>query len=514
MIVTENTVDLVILGDRNAIFNVIINTPLGRAPPIKIFNKSLSDCAFAYSYSDVTKSCECLSIKNQDRMISRCIGKDIYLYKQVWAFPYQRAIHNDHETTQVCPTGYCNHSCSSNKDTVDCKYDPRYQCAKNRNQSPYNYLCARCLSNYSVLVGSEDIRDCRGQSEWWKGIIILFFLIPVIVIGILVLKVDVYEHYLNSLIFFYQVAHLFLMPVQKICIIMNVIMEWIDFRGFGVEGAAFCLFDALNDLDKIMINYTIPSFMLLTLGLVILIVKYCSCCHSDEENLNRNTQINHTWACTLSLSRAKTFRAILFILVLAYSAVTRITLGILKPVEIDGKKRVGNYAVVEFKHGKHYAYTIVASIISVLFVLGVPVLLIIPMVSSIFFMLFFFRLFLLIMHTFCKPDQFQLTTMAFLCLVMVLFFVKVKPYGNDCYNYFDMFVLVNLTVVAFLCNGKLQVPAPNYGKCLDYVFNMLLWLPLIVWVIVLGWKYIQIIHEKMSAMFTRFRGGYMQFQRT
>ena len=549
MIVTENTVDLVILGDRNAIFNVIINTPLGRAPPIKIFNKSLSDCAFAYSYSDVTKSCECLSIKNQDRMISRCIGKDIYLYKQVWAFPYQRAIHNDHETTQVCPTGYCNHSCSSNKDTVDCKYDPRYQCAKNRNQSPYNYLCARCLSNYSVLVGSEDCRDCRGQSEWWKGIIILFFLIPVIVIGILVLKVDVYEHYLNSLIFFYQVAHLFLMPAQKICIIMKVIMEWIDFRGFGVEGAAFCLFDALNDLDKIMINYTIPSFMLLTLGLVILIVKYCSCCHSDEENLNRNTQINHTWACTLSLSRAKTFRAILFILVLAYSAVTRITLGILKPVEIDGKKRVGNYAVVEFKHGKHYAYTIVASIISVLFVLGVPVLLIIPtaltacgvksfkienqsnlikrtleslygvykgnvwchLFSSYYF---FFRLFLLIMHTFCKPDQFQLTTMAFLCLVMVLFFVKVKPYGNDCYNYFDMFVLVNLTVVAFLCNGKLQVPAPNYGKCLDYVFNMLLWLPLIVWVIVLGWKYIQMIHEKMSAMFTRFRGGYVQFRRT
>ena len=549
MIVTENTVDLVILGDRNAIFSVIINTPLGRALPKKIFNKSLSDCAFAYSYSDVTKSCECLSIKNQDRMISRCIGKDIYLYKQVWAFPYQRAIHNDHETTQVCPPGYCNHSCSSDKDTVDCKYDPHYQCAKNRNQSPYNYLCARCLSNYSVLLGSEDCRDCRGQSEWWKGIIILFFVIPVIVVGILVLKVDVYEHYLNSLIFFYQVAHLFLMPAQKTDIIMKVIMEWIDFRGFGVEGAAFCLIDALNDLDKLMINYTIPFFMIVTLGLVILFVKYCSCCHSEQENVNRNAQINHTWACTLSLGQAKTFRAILFILVLAYSAVTRITLSILKPVEIDGKKRVGNFAVIEFKHGKHFAYTIVASIISVLFVLGVPVLLIIPtaltacglksfkiknqsnfmkrtlenlygvykgniwchLFSSYYF---FFRLFLLIMNTFCKPDQFQLTAMAFLCFVMVLMFVKVKPYGNDYYNYFDMFVLVDLTVVAFLCNGKLQVPVPNYRKILDYVYNVLLWLPLIVWIIVLCVKYRQMINEKMSAVFTRLHGGLMQFRRT
>ena len=339
------------------------------------------------------------------------------------------------------------------------------------------------------------------------------------------------------------------MPAQKIDIIMKVIMEWIDFRGFGVERAAFCLIDALNDLDKLMINYTIPFFMIVTLGLVILFVKYCSCCHSEQENVNRNAQINHTWACTLSLGQAKTFRAILFILVLAYSAVTRITLSILKPVEIDGKKRVGNFAVIEFKHGKHFAYTIVASIISVLFVLGVPVLLIIPtaltacglksfkienqsnfikrtlenlygvykgniwchLFSSYYF---FFRLFLLIMNTFCKPDQFQLTAMAFLCFVMVLMFVKVKPYGNDYYNYFDMFVLVDLTVVAFLCNGKLQVPVPNYRKILDYVYNVLLWLPLIVWIIVLCVKYRQMINEKMSAVITRLHGGLMQFRRT
>lgn len=99
--------------------------------------------------------------------------------------------------------------------------------------------------------------------------------------------------------------------------------------------------------------------------------------------------------------------------------------------------------------------------------------------------------------------------MAFLCLIMVLFFVKVKPYGNDYYNYFDIFVLVDLTVVAFLCNGKLQVPAPDYSKVLDYVLNMLLWLPLIMWIIVLCVKY-----RLMSAMFTSCHARYMQFRRT
>ena len=108
-----------------------------------------------------------------------------------------------------------------------------------------------------------------------------------------------------------------------------------------------------------------------------------------------------------------------------------------------------------------------------------------------------------------QRNQFQLTMMVFLCLVMFLLFVKVQPYQVDHYNYFDMFILLNLTVVAFVCNGKLQFTVPYYSKVLECFFIVLLWLPLIVWIIVLSVKYRQTIYEESLAIFARCHGGYM-----
>ena len=536
MIVTNNVVELVLFGDRNVDFSVTISTPQGRASPLKIVNKNLKDCPFAYSYSSTTRSCDCLNVKNQNRMISRCIGNDIYLYKQVWAYFNQSATHTDGETTQVCPIGYCNQSCSS-EDSLDCKYDPRYQCAKNRDQSPSNYLCAKCAHNYSVAFGSEKCIDCRDKNQWWLALLI-FLAVPTLVIIILLLNIDVYKLFLNSLIFFYQAASLFVIPIWETdaaihCMRpMQVIMGIIDLRGFGNEADGFCFYDGLNDIDKIMLNYCIPFLMILTLVLIII--------------------ISGNVPCTLPFEQVNTFRAILFVMVLAYSDITRITLDILNFVEINGHNRVRSYAVMEYFGRDHVYYAVRAIFILVVFVIGVPVFLIAPSVLmaydfelcdclihngfytryirpflesflsvfnnnlkchlfSAFY--FIFRLILLLMVTFMQRDRFQLTMMAFLCLVMLLLFVKVQPYQVYHYNYFDMFILLNLTVVAFVCNGKLQFTVPYYSQVLECFFIVLLWLPLIVWIIVLVVKYRQKIHEKILAIFARCHGGYMQLRR-
>ena len=545
MIVTNNTVELVLLGDRNADFSVTIRTPQGRASPLKIVNKSLKDCPFAYSYSGTTRSCDCVNLKNQNRMISRCIGNDIYLYKQAWSYFNQSAVHTDKETTQVCPIGYCNQSCGSSEDSIDCKYDPRYQCAENRDQSPSNYLCAKCASNYSVAFGSERCIDCSDKHQWWVALLI-FLAIPTIVIVILLLNIDVYKLFLNSLIFFYQAASLFVIPIWETDVavhymcplqiimmrLMQVIMGVIDLRGFGDEADGLCFYDGLNDIGKIMLNYCIPFLMILTLVLIII--------------------ISGNVPCTLPFEQVNTFRAILFVMVLAYSDITRITLDILNFVEINCQNRVRIYAVMEYFGRHHLYYAVPAIFILVVFVIGVPVFLIAPSVlmaydfelcdclihngfytryirpflesflsvfnnnlkchlfSSFYFI---FRLILLLMITFMQRNQFQLTMMAFLCLVMFLLFVKVQPYQADHYNYFDMFILLNLTVVAFLCNGKLQLPIPYYSKVLECFFIVLLWLPLIVWIIVLSVKYRLKIYEKLLAIFGRCRGGYMELRR-
>ena len=515
MIVTNNTVELVILGDWNANFNVTIRNPRGRASPRKIVNKSLADCPFAYSYSSTTKSCDCLNVKTENRMISRCIWNDIYLYnKQVWEYSNQSAMHTDDKTTQVCPIGYCNQSCGSSEDSVDCQYEPRYQCAENRDQGPLNYLCAKCAHNYSVAFGL--CLDCRDENQWWMSLLVLLA-IPTLVIVILLLNIDVYKLFLNSLIFLYQAASLFVIPIWEtddaihyMCR-MQVIMGVIDLRGFENEVDGFCFDDGLNDIDKIMLNYCFLFLMILTLAFII---------------------ISGNVPCTLPFEQVITFRAILFVMVLAYSDITRITLDILNLVEINGQNRVRSILVI--------------------FVIGVPVFLIAPSVLmaydteqcdclihnefytcyiksflesflsvfnnnlkchlfSAFY--FIFRLILLLMITFIQCNQFQLTMMAFLCLVMLLLFVQVQPCQCDHYNCFDMFILLNLTVVAFVCNGKLPFTVPYYREGLECFFIVLLWLPFIVWIIVLGVKYRQKIYEKLLAIFARCHGGYRELRR-
>ena len=68
-------------------------------------------------------------------MISRCDGKYVYLYKNVWAYPSQKTAFIHEETTHVSRHDYCNLTCNLKKDFRGCKYNYRYQCAKNRNQS-------------------------------------------------------------------------------------------------------------------------------------------------------------------------------------------------------------------------------------------------------------------------------------------------------------------------------------------------------------------------------------------
>ena len=103
---------------------------------------------------------------------------------------------------------------------------------------------------------------------------------------------------------------------------------------------------------------------------------------------------------------------------------------------------------------------------------------------------FLFRFILLLMSTFLERDQLRLTLMAFFCFMMFLLFAKVRPYQNDIYNKFDMGILFNLTMIVFLSNGELTLPM---WDSFDVIFNqtimVLLWVPLVIWLIALFMLY-------------------------
>ena len=523
-IVSGKRVELEIFGIENTIFNIKIKTPSGRAKPYKIMNKKLNSCGFGFSFTSMTNSCTCVNIKNQDRMISRCDGKDVYLYKNIWAYPFQKAIPTDEETTQVCPQGYCNLDCSQQNDSGDCKYNYTNQCAKSRNQSHNNFLCAECSPGYSVLLGSEECGNCSGNSAQWLALLILFG-IPVLVVIILWINVDVYRWLLNSVIFYYQVVHLLFTPMQDTDVVMRAFMGAVDLSGLGVKSLGVCLYDGLNDMNKLAFNLLIPLLMIFTLVVIVILTENCP--------------------CSLPFEQVNTFRAILFVLVLAYSDITRITLDILDVVEIDKVKRVTNYAVWQYLHDEHLYYAIPAFITLIVFVIGVPFTLIAPSVAMTFewkhcnrlihnrfyisfikpffesflsvfnnnlkchlFFSFYllFRLVLLLMMTFLKRDQLQLTVMTSFCFMMFLIFSVVRPYRNDIYNYFDIFILFNLTVIGFLSNGKLKLSLWNHKSIyVDWAIMALLWVPLMTWMVLLIILYWGAIQNRCFRIWVPFR---------
>ena len=521
IIVSGKRSELEIFGNENTMFNITFKTPRSAAP-FEIVNKNLTSCAFGFSFT--RDSCTCVNIKNQNRMISRCDGRDVYLYKNIWAYPFQKAMYTDEETTQVCPQGYCNENCSQQKDSADCKYNYNNQCAEHRNQNYNNYLCAECSSGNSVVLGSEECRDCSGTSKWWAALLILLT-VSVLVVLILWINVDVYRWFLNSLIFYYQVVYLLFTPTQHTDVVMKAFMEAVDLRGLGVKGLGFCVHDGFNDMKKIAFNFSIPFLMIVTLIVIVILAEKCP--------------------CSLPFEQVNTFRAILFVLVLAYSDITRITLDILDVVEIDKEKRVTNYAVWCYLGKEHLYYAIPAFITFIVFVIGVPFTLIAPSVAMTFewkhcnrlihsrfyisfikpffesflsvfnnnlkchlFFSFYllFRVVLLLMITFLKRDQLQLTLMTSFCFMMFLIFAVVRPYRNDVYNYFDIFILFNLTVIGFLSNGKLKLFLWDHNSIsIDWAIRVLLWVPLITWMVLLIMLYRGAIRNKCFRIWVCFR---------
>ena len=275
-------------------------------------------------------------------------------------------------------------------------------------------------------------------------------------------------------------------------------MGALDLRDVGLENAGFCFYDGFNDFHKMIFSYLIPFTMILTLVFIIIFAENCS--------------------CTLPCEQVNTFRAILFVLVIPYQAIIRITLDILKRVEINGESRVANFAVLRYMEGEHLYYAIPAIFI-LNFVVVLPFSLVIPnlfctryrwylsfftpllegflsvfknnLVCHLFCGFYFlFHLILLLMSTFLERDQLQLTLMASFCFMMFLLFAKVRPYRNDIYNKFDMGILFNLTVIGFLSNGKLTLSMwDSFDVIVNQTIMVLLWVPLVIWLIALFMLY-------------------------
>ena len=496
--VQNNKINITFLGCENQNFTINITFANKR---YKLLNLKLDSCPFGY-FLNKTK-CLCNHAMNIKKGIV-CFGDKVYISKNRYGY-YDK---DGDEATQVCPLGYCkgckNSSCLYEKFKP---YNRYQQCASGRNQN--STLCSQCANGTNLLFGCE---ACTQKCKSWYWELIL---IPVMTFGLvfflLCFNCDIYTTLLSSVMYFYQVIGLHLVPTQK-KVFIGIVMSMLDFQGVS-KFFSFCLFPGWNDVDKLAFNYVIPLCMIFWLAVVYAI---------------------GSWRRSFFLNKSKCFRAFALIVLLAYSDITRVTFSLLLPVKMHGILRPYYYATYQYFQNRHLIYGLIAVVVAVFFVVLWPLFLALspgfcgwfvkkticikPVLDNyrycfkddyLWFASFYFfaRILLLGMYAISflieEVEIKACITMVSICIFgFYSMFMPYKPEHK--YNYYmDLYVLFSISVIGIFSNAK-ATRRYNVSDTYEIIVFIIMLLPFIILFLRICYIYIPILYAYFRKLYNRY----------
>ena len=484
-VVKNNKTYLNILGEPDNIVPIIIEA----TSAIHRFKINLSRCDFGYIYDRSSNRCECVCA-NDNKLctlpVAYCTINDLYVFKDFWVFdkkPYP------------CPDSYCR-MCPNDDLYIGyaCTYSLINQCQSSRDQN--SLLCSKCKTNYSVRYGGRNCWKCEGISNVLSVLLGVFLSTLFINLVVVFLNADTFSGYLVPVIYFYQVVSV-LLP-EKVILNNPLSAFFVDIFNLSAmystsEWFSFCLYDGLNDMTKLAFAFVIPTLWLFSL-LVACVSSCCLCCCIFIKR----------W-----FSRESFLRGFAIVSMLVYSDYIRISLKLLKPVTIDGK-RLFVFAEQEYFNGLHLVVGLVSVILVI--VLNVAVLsLSSPCVTKVNCCIkikpfyncykygldknkqwmagFYFvaRLLLFVIDTYVIKDI-RYTMLALACVCLLCFFASIKPYSEDDLWRFrcDIGILTILTVIAAYSDAMIGVNTSS-EEIYTYTINILIMVPLFMLLVKLVW---------------------------
>lgn len=526
-IVDENDkITLTLIGDNQKgpqNFDVTISLVSSNYISYTIYNRTLNPCYFGYTL--IQKRCKCNVMKNQAKGIAFCIDNKIYLYKNRWANPKQKAVRTDNEVTSNCPQGYCK-DCTkfknngTNKNSMYgqmCLYNPSNpdQCVDSRKSN--STLCSECKAGLSVQMGGEDCVYCTGSNKWaFFKLLLLFFCIFTMVSIAILLNLDIYKTYLNGFFYYYQVAQ-HLTPVSFTTWPFTGFISGITNLQSGGSRIKFCLFNDFNNLQKLAFNYFLPVSMVLSLFLVSF--------------LSRRVSFVAEY-----LSKKNCMKAFTIISVFAYQDITRISFLLLNYTFIDNNYEpyVWVYAKLQYFGDGHLPYAIFALLVVIFIVLGFPVCLffsselvgyrcsccqnpftqMLPVFENFntcfklrWFAGFYFiaRAIIVAIGSFVPISPNQNVIQVLICCIVCFVFASLKPYKDKWLNVFDFTVLLNLVLVSII-----SLTMRSYVQVqliCTLVINILMLIPFVVVSFRLCFIYIPLCFEWIKKKHRRYKYG-------
>ena len=310
----------------------------------------LSECHEGFYYDEGALACQCYDTGN----IVICTGTSSTIRRGYWFGEV-----NGNSTVAFCPINYCNFSCCETSNGF-------YQLSPTReNQCRLHRIgaaCGKCEPGYTLPYDSPDCieaSDCTTTNISLAVTLTVIYWIVLFVLVFILMHFKVELGYLYGVTYYYSIIDIMLSQnlqlsngfFKVVNILSSVAKVTPQFLG------QFCLFKEMSGIDQQFIHYVHPVAFSLILVMIIMLAKFSG----------RLTEF---------ISRA-IIPIICFLLLLSYTSIATTSLLLMRPLMFEGIDKVYTYLSpdLEYFHGHHLGYTILAIVSTIAIVIFLPALL-------------------------------------------------------------------------------------------------------------------------------------------
>ena len=310
----------------------------------------LSSCYLGFQYQSKSQRCECY---NNSRIVS-CSGSSSTIARGYW-FGHVTKI----PTVTICPINYCNFTCCRTTNGY-------YQLSPERVNQCKSYrsgiACGSCEEGYSLSYGSAECistNKCNTRLTTLVVTLTILYWLVVVVAAFIIMYYQVGIGYFYVLTYYYSIVDIILSQHTdlsdglyiSITIMSSIAKISPQFLGH------LCLFKNMSGIDQQFLHYIHP----LAVSVILIIISWLA---------------RHSKKLSMFISRG-IIHAICFLLLLSYTSVATTSLLLMRSLTFAGVDSVYTFLSpdIQYFHGHHLVYGITAIILTLLIVIGLPLLL-------------------------------------------------------------------------------------------------------------------------------------------
>ena len=412
----------------------------------------LSQCHPGFWHRNGSQKCECYETKD----IISCSNTSTTIKRGYW-FGYV----SGKPTVTSCPVNYCNFTCCEISNGIYHLWPVRTnQCGLHRTGP----ACGNCEDGYTLSYDSSEcieVDKCTvGQTILITGLSLLYWIAIVVAVLVMVyFKVSIGSIY--GITYYYSVADILL---SQDYYLSNALYTTINVMSSLAKLTPrflgqLCLVRYMSGIDQQFIHYVHPAVVLLVLLMIRTLAK-------------RSRKVS------TFISRG-IISFICFLLLLSYTSMANTSLLLMRSLTFVNVDKVYTYLSpdIEYFHGRHIGYVIVAAMLTIVIVISLPLLLsleplylnskfnfvkIKPLLDQFqesykdkyrCFAAYYMICRIVIIVLFIARISDDFTNQCLLisvCALIALIHLIVRPYKKAIYNLYDGVILQLIVIVSFL----------------------------------------------------------------